>query len=789
MSNKPTYEELEKRIKTLEKSESERKQAEEEIKILSKMPSENSPPVLRVKQDGTIVYANKASNVLLQTWKSSIGENLPTFLCDLVYDIYKDTKIKEIEFTAGDQIFSLVIVPTTGAGLLNIYGRDITESKQALNEKEKRAAELVVANKELHFQNDEKEKHAAELIIANKELTIQNELKEKRAAELVVANKDKAKRADELVIAKADKADREAELIIANKELTIQSKLKEKRAAELIVANKELHFQNKEKEKRAAELEAKVQELSRMATVVMDSNDAIILQDLEGKILAWNRGAQDIYGYTEAEALEMNTNNLVAESDREASITLIERINQGEIVKSFELKRTTKDGRILDIWLTITSLKDERGKPISIATTERDTTKQRKAEEKLRISEGRYKSLVHNSPVSLWEEDWTDVIEMVEKIKDEGITDFENFFNSNPNFVNEALAKVKILDVNTETLNMFNAKHKTELLKSLSLVFATDDTLPGFIGELIAIAKGESLYEAEMKLCTVQGNVINTFVRIVFSNKDENSGRVLVSKMNITEIKKVQQEIKQLNKNLELRIKERTAELVYANKELEAFSYTVSHDLRAPLRHISGYIDLLTKRFPDSLPEKGVHYLNSIDDSANQMGMLIDDLLQFSRTGRKEMKKSKIDMNKLFQEVLETIKEEAVNRKIEWTISSFPNVFGDYSLLRLVWYNLLSNAVKFTQKKKIARIEIGFEEKSDEFVFMVRDNGAGFDMQYASKLFGVFQRLHSTEEYEGTGIGLANVQRIIRRHGGRTWAEAALDKGATFYFTLNNKVL
>ncbi|MCX6247639.1 MAG: PAS domain S-box protein [Bacteroidetes bacterium] len=235
---------------------------------------------------------------------------------------------------------------------------------------------------------------------------------------------------------------------------------------------------------------------------------------------------------------------------------------------------------------------------------------------------------------------------------------------------------------------------------------------------------------------------------------------------------------------LETRVSERTSQLEETNKELEAFSYSVSHDLRAPLRHINGYVDLLNDRFHDSLSEKGKHYLDTIADSTRQMGTLIDDLLQFSRTGKQEMHLSNLDMNLLFREVLDKIKQDIKGRKIKWIIAPLPQVRGDYNLLQLVWVNLLNNAVKFTRNRENTTIEIGFREKSNEYEFYIRDNGAGFDMRYAHKLFGVFQRLHSAGEFEGTGIGLANVHRIILKHGGRTWAEAELEKGATFYFTL-----
>ena len=247
---------------------------------------------------------------------------------------------------------------------------------------------------------------------------------------------------------------------------------------------------------------------------------------------------------------------------------------------------------------------------------------------------------------------------------------------------------------------------------------------------------------------------------------------------------RLRQETKQYANELEKRVEERTAQLLASNKELEAFSYSVSHDLRAPLRHINGYISILTKHLQDKLSEKEKHYFDTISESAHQMGVLIDDLLHFSRTGRQELKLTNLDMNVVIHDAMQVIKHESLGRGIKWEVAELPQVVGDYALLRLVWLNLLSNAVKFSRANVATLIEVGYVDDNNEFVFFVRDNGVGFDMQYAQKLFGVFERLHSAQEFEGTGIGLANVRRIILRHNGRTWAEAEIDKGATFYFSL-----
>jgi len=235
-------------------------------------------------------------------------------------------------------------------------------------------------------------------------------------------------------------------------------------------------------------------------------------------------------------------------------------------------------------------------------------------------------------------------------------------------------------------------------------------------------------------------------------------------------------------------LESRGEQLETANKELEAFSYSVSHDLRAPLRHIDGYASLLKKNVGPSLDEKSSRFLQTISDSAKHMGKLIDDLLVFSRMGRSDMANTPVNLDLLVKEALHGLQDDMQGRSITWSIGSLPVVKADPSMLRQVMVNLIANAVKFTSTRELAKIEVGSYPGTDgETVVFVRDNGVGFDMQYAAKLFGVFQRLHRAEEFEGTGIGLANVRRIIHRHGGHTWAESALGEGATFYFSLPNK--
>jgi light-regulated signal transduction histidine kinase (bacteriophytochrome) len=229
----------------------------------------------------------------------------------------------------------------------------------------------------------------------------------------------------------------------------------------------------------------------------------------------------------------------------------------------------------------------------------------------------------------------------------------------------------------------------------------------------------------------------------------------------------------------------RAAELQATNNELEAFAYSVSHDLRAPLRHVAGYSELLQRQAASSLDEKSQRFIHTILEAAKRMGNLIDDLLAFSRIGRAETRKTEVDLDQLTAEVVAEIGHDTKGRDISWKIGTLPVCYGDRSMLRLVILNLVSNAAKFTRTRTPAEIEIGCADGNDEEVeLFVRDNGAGFDMQYANKLFGVFQRLHLPEQFEGTGIGLATVQRIIHRHGGKVRGEGAVDQGATFYFSL-----
>ena len=299
-----------------------------------------------------------------------------------------------------------------------------------------------------------------------------------------------------------------------------------------------------------------------------------------------------------------------------------------------------------------------------------------------------------------------------------------------------------------------------------------------------SIATGEP-FEMDFPLRAADGSY-RWFLTRAFPLKDP-SGRVLRwcgTNTDVSKMREAEREIQRLNRDLEQRVIERTAQLEAANKELEAFSYSVSHDLRSPLRAVDGFSQAVLDDYGPQLPEEGQRYLKTIREGAQKMGMLIDDLLTFSRLGRAPLNKQTVNTDSLVRGVLEDLGAQREGRQIEVRVGELPSCLCDPALLRQVWLNLLSNAFKYTRKREPAVIEIGCEQKRDGDVWFVRDNGTGFDMRYADKLFGVFQRLHLAEDYEGTGVGLALVQRIIHRHGGRVWADATVDRGATFYFTL-----
>jgi PAS domain S-box-containing protein len=375
----------------------------------------------------------------------------------------------------------------------------------------------------------------------------------------------------------------------------------------------------------------------------------------------------------------------------------------------------------------------------------------RKAEEALQLSEERYRSLVELSPDALFVQ----------------VDDNIVFINSAGVKLLGAVDAAELID--KSPLDFVHPDHRKRIQQRMKKLRDEGKPVPFFEHKIVR--RDGIILDVEMAAAP-----------LTFEGKP--AAQVIIH--DVTERKQAEEQIRRLNAELEQRVVERTSELEAANKELEAFSYSVSHDLRAPLRHIEGFVEILRAGEASRLDNDSQQHLQTIADSARHMGRLIDDLLAFSRTARAELRKTKISLNEIVRNVLREVQPDLAGREVEWIIGILPPAEGDANLLHQVFSNLIRNALKYTRTRKKAQIEIGSTETANggETIVFVKDNGVGFDMRYAHKLFGVFQRLHRAADFEGTGIGLANVRRIVHRHGGRTWAEGEVGKGATFYFSL-----
>jgi signal transduction histidine kinase/ABC-type amino acid transport substrate-binding protein len=412
----------------------------------------------------------------------------------------------------------------------------------------------------------------------------------------------------------------------------------------------------------------------------------------------------------------------------------------------------------------------------------------------LQASEARFRSLFDSSPISIWEEDFSLVKAEIDTLKGHGVTDLDAYLTEHPDMVFRLASLIRIKNVNRVSLSLFGAKSKEELLSSLTPLINREAW--GSIKEqLLHVQSSTANFVIETINNTLTGGTLYLELSWTFMpGHEKDLSSVIVSLVDITERKRVENEIKQLNQALEDRIKQRTLELERSNKDLEAFSYSVSHDLRAPLRAINGYAEILVNDLAPKVDGDLLRYVEAIKKNANNMSELINALLGFSRMGQRALTLQTLSLDSILQNVLEELAPETRNRDLEFIVHPLPEVEADAVLTKEVLLNLVANAVKFTRKVQHAVIEIGTTESKIGFpcgeetrlrqCFYVRDNGVGFNMNYYDKLFNMFQRLHSAQEYEGTGVGLALVKRIISKHGGSIWAESVVGKGTTFYFTL-----
>jgi PAS domain S-box-containing protein len=481
---------------------------------------------------------------------------------------------------------------------------------------------------------------------------------------------------------------------------------------------------------------------------------AIYMLDVHGRIATWNSGAERIEGYTAREAIGQSMNLVLPPEDiasGKAQQMIEAALRDGRYEE--ETWRVRKGGRRYWANVVLTALRDDSGTLQGFAKVSRDMTERKRHEEALRKSDQRTRSILETA------------LDAIVVMDSEGT----------------------VQEWNPAAERMFGYLREKAVGGKLA-----DLIIPPYLREHFWRGLAQHVVDGtgpmlNQRCETVASRLDGTEfpIEVAVTKTEQDGGSVFTGYISdITERKRAEEEVKQLNAQLEQRVRKRTQQLESANKELEAFSYSVSHDLRAPLRHINGFIEILQSTTAGQLDEESRGYLKTIAESARQMGKLIDDLLAFSRMGRTELRRVPVKLNNLLAEALRELRPESAGRDVRWTIGELPEVEGDPTMLRQVFINLVANALKYSRRRPTSEIEITASETDDEHIIAVHDNGVGFDNAYAHKLFGVFQRLHPAHEFEGTGIGLAIVRRVIARHGGRSWAEGMVDRGATLYFSL-----
>lgn len=503
-----------------------------------------------------------------------------------------------------------------------------------------------------------------------------------------------------------------------------------------------LVFRDQTEERKAQKA---LKESEKKFIAVMDqAPDAFFMHNINGQIVNVNKKACQNLGYTKEELLTKTIADIDPEAISKGKDKLWSKVINGERV-SFESHHKRKDGSLFPVEVTLGAIHLDR--EMFIFAIVKDISERKQAEKSIKESEETYRNLFQNAQVGLFRSRISDgkILESNEQLA-------KMFgYDTREEFIREYVASPNYVDPGTQEKMLQEIKEK------------------GFIKNYEA-----RFYRKDRSIFWVK------YSAKIYSDK----GWIEGVAEDITESKLVEEELQRYKQQLERLVEERTAQLKAANKELEAFTYSVSHDLRAPLRAIDGFTEILQKEYSQKLDEEGKRICKIITNNVKKMGQLIDELLALSRIGRVEMHFTPIDIKHMVDEVYKELTTQEMRQKIEFRVRDLRNAYGDATLIKQVWMNLIGNAIKFTSYRERPVIEVICKEEDGRLVYSVQDNGAGFNMSYVDKLFKVFQRLHNEKEFSGTGVGLAIVHRIIQRHEGEVWAEGEVDKGATFYFSL-----
>ncbi len=521
----------------------------------------------------------------------------------------------------------------------------------------------------------------------------------------------------------------------------------------------------------------RVEEALREQSQVMDSAQ-VFVRDMESRVVFWPRGAEKLYGFNSQEALGILSHDLFHTEFPEPLKTIEKKVLETGVWEG-ELIHRKRDGSTIVVSSAWVLHRDGQGRPARILETNIDITARKQATEELagQAEElSRQAEELARSRLAL--EEQTLMLRSVLNSMTEGLAAADE----QGKFVLWNTAAEKILGMGAADLPSEKWTEHYGLFLNDTVTPFPSDQIP-----MVRAIRGEvsttEMFVRNPKIAE------GAWIEVCSGPLRDKHGVVrggVAAFRDITRSRADEREIRKLNDELEIRVMERTAQLAAANKELEAFSYSVSHDLRAPLRHIIGFSQLLVEEFGPTLAPEAHRYLERIQAGTQKMGLLVDELLNLARVGRHALNLRTTKLNELVAEVVAMMQPDCEGRQVEWAIADLSGVKCDPVLVKQIFQNLLANALKFTRPRTHAVIEVSHQENAEDGqpVFMVRDNGIGFDMKYVDKLFGVFQRLHRPEDFEGTGIGLATVQRIVHKHGGQVWAEGELDKGAAFYFTL-----